>query len=85
MEGSDDGRDNVGAPNDGLVGSLMIQEDIEYNPVYILAPGIGYDIPQNDPTTNQLKLPNESLAGVDTDAHEFKDFRSNAGRWTISQ
>ena len=69
MEGCDDGRDNVGAPDDGLIVSVVIQENVERNLVYILIPGARQNVLQNDPTAHQLELPNESLAGIDAGAH----------------
>ena len=78
VKGSNDGRHNVGAPNDSLILSSVIQEDVERNLVHFLGPSIGQNIPQNYPTANQLEFPNKSLAGIDADADEFEDLRCNS-------
>lgn len=85
MEGSDDGGDDVGAPNDSFIVSPVIQENIECNLVYILAPSIGYDVLQNDPTADQLELSDKSLADVNANAYEFEDLCCNSWRGAIPQ
>ena len=85
MEGSYDSGDDVGTPNNGLVNSLVVQEDVKCDLVYVLAPGIWYDIPQNDPATDQFKLSNKGLADVDADPYEFEDLCCDSWRWAVAQ
>lgn len=85
VEGSNDGRDDVGAPNDGLIFSLMIQENVKRCLVYILAPSIGYNVLQNDPTADQLEFSDESLTDINAGAYEFKYLRRNNWRGAIPQ
>lgn len=85
MEGSNNGRDNVGAPNDDLIVSLVIQENIERSLVYILIPSTGYNVLQNGPTADQLELSDKSLADIDTNAYELEYLCRNSWRGAIPQ